>query len=253
MTKHVLFLMFLLAGCGSPQPPSAKPPAKPVAAIPAAEAPPPAETGIYARLRQAPGPVPGLSGYTLTFVPDKQYCGGFRIETKHGASSPNSEEVPLAEVFAIEFPHDLDFVKDPRGAKAAFDRWDTNMQAVSSRAVQHYGETRDQARAHGDEVAVLEAHARRWQVMFRIAAVLARAWIPADISTGDYAAEKIQAYCDLMRPQAEAIVDSAERGANVCADRAAELGKHGWWDPVCKHADVQEPPLAPRGADLRGQ
>jgi hypothetical protein len=230
--KAAFISMFLLAGCGSPQPPPPPPHANPVAApaAPLAEAAP-AETGVFVRLRQVPGPVPGLTGYTIAFVPDQHYCGGFRIETKRGTTAPSSDEQPLADVFAIEFPQ-LDFSKDPHEAAKTFGHWMDTLGALGEAANKHYTEIR----AHADELGRLEASARNLQVRFRLAAVIARARIPSDALTGEYVAEKVKAFCDQVRATAEPMVDSFDKYAESCAEAAAKLGKHGWWDAVCAPA-----------------
>ena len=196
---------------------------------PAPAAPPP----LYPRLRDAAGPVPGLAGYELAQVKDASRCGGIRIVTTRGHARLAADDRPIADVLAIEFPTGLDFSGAHKEAsEKRFKTWLEQFQQTAKTAVDHYSA---QANA-GDAHAQLAAIARMVQIRFRMASVLARAAIPKDVRTGDLAKDKIDAYCETLNTVAAPLLDSAEQAAQACADKAAQLGVHGWWDQVCTPA-----------------
>ena len=218
-----------------PPPPAEAPPsltgnspalAEPAPATPAPAAPPP----LYPRLRDAEGPVPGLAGYVLARSQDEHHCGGTKIVTSHGKGKVATDDQPLVDVYELAFPTGLDFSEAGKQHSALrFKVWMKQMQDVGAKATEHY-----EAQLHDRDARVqLAAAARLAQIRFRIASVIARAEIPADVATGDYAKDKIDAYCDALATAAEPLQASAEDAAKACAEKAAQLAVHGWWDQVC--------------------
>lgn len=62
--------------------------------------------------------------------------------------------------------------------------------------------------------------------------MLARGEVPADVRTGEFAQDKIDAFCGQLNEMAAAIIARAEEATQVCAQRVAEAGE-GWWTSVC--------------------
>lgn len=204
--------------------------AQPPPPRPAALKPP--EPPIYDRLRDTPGEVPGLPGFTIKTSDDLNRCGGLKITTRR-SKQVAPDDKPLAEVFAIEFPTGLSFdPQEPKVVKASMERfktWLNDFQSVGTRASAHY-----QGLVKSNDPAVrARAAARIVQVKFRLASVLGRAEIPADISSGEFAADKVDAYCDALADQARSLLQMAESDARACASIAAAAGP-GWWTSVCR-------------------
>lgn len=207
-------------------PPPAEVAAEPPPA-PLAPAAPPAKP-FAERLLDPEGPVPGMPGFSITRKPSKQHCTGIEIVTKR-SKKVSKDDAPLAEVYALEFPKGLSF--DPNDATKReasmkkFSDWLENMRRVAENAQQHYEKALD---AKQDPAAV----ARIAQIVARLSSLIARAEIPADVRTGEYAAEKILAYCDAMQQAAEPLLAKAEDAIAVCATQASGQPA-GWWTPVC--------------------
>lgn len=192
-----------------------------------------ADPPLYPRLRDAAGPVPGLAGYTLAQVKDATRCGGIRVVTRAGHAKLAAEDRPIGDVLAIEFPTGLDFTDAHLArSKQLFETWLAHFEETAKTAADHYT---SEVKA-SDPHAQLAAIARIVQIRYRMASVLARAEIPKDVRTGDMAKDKTDAYCDALDQVAAPLLESAEDAARACADKAAKLGVHGWWDQVCTPA-----------------
>ena len=76
------------------------------------------------------------------------------------------------------------------------------------------------------------AAARLAQIYWRLASVIARGEIPADVRTGDFAEDKINTFCDALAEQAEPIQALGEQAAGACADKQKGVAA-GWWNDVC--------------------
>jgi hypothetical protein len=91
------------------------------------------------------------------------------------------------------------------------------------------------ALADKDPAVKVAATARMSQLAYRISSLLARAEIPLDVRTGDFAADKKAAYCDQLAELAEPLLSSAEHAAQACRSLAdASKLAPGWWDAVCR-------------------
>jgi hypothetical protein len=189
-------------------------------------APPP----LYERLRDAEGPVPGLAGYVLARASDARHCGGAKIVTKHGRGKAAADDQPLVDVYELAFPTGLAF-EGPAKQRSmdTLNAWMKHLLDIGQKATTYYTMHLHDSDAH----VQLAAAARLAQIRFRIASVLARADIPDEIAIGDYAKDKIEAFCSNFAGIAEPLQDSAEEAAKACAEKAAQLALHGWWDQVC--------------------
>jgi hypothetical protein len=221
--RSIVLAIALVSGCGfAMEPPLADP-------NPALSRGAKARADMYARLRDAPGPVPGLDGYVTALVSDAGFCGGRRQETYRSSTLPSAEQQPLADMYAdaLVFPRNLDFLHDRDASDAVLNAWFANMKSTAEGAVEHYTMTL------ADQRPRLEAMARMAQVQFRAASLLARAAIPPDVSTGELAADKMDAYCDALHSLVWPLLEKAEEGARMCGDRAADAGLQGWWTEIC--------------------
>lgn len=236
------------AACGSSPPPPAPPvppvelvqavepappaePAPPVPEeVPAEPAPPPKEP-ILSRLRDDAGPIPGLEGWTWKHVPDKTYCGGVRVTVVRGKKKLAAEDKPFADVLALAFPTGLDFSSDKRRETSTkkFDAWVLKLKQTAGDATAHYEKLLGAA---ADDAARARSIARMAQVNLHTAALLARAWIPTDVRTGEHAEEKTETYCEMIGDIAEPVATRAEEAIAVCAPRVP-AGATDWWATLC--------------------
>ena len=198
-----------------PPPPPAPPPA------------PPKKT-VYEALRDTDGDIAGLAGFSIQRKVDPNHCGGIAIVTKR-AKKIAREDQPLADVFALEFPTDLSFDdKHKTESTKKFNAFLQQLMKVGGAAREHY----EQQVRTGDPVMKVAAAARMAQLFTRLASLLARPEIPFDVRTGDFAQDKIDAFCDTLAKQAESIQAMAEQAIAACFAQKAQVNG-GWWDPVC--------------------
>ena len=109
-----------------------------------------------------------------------------------------------------------------------FSDWMEKMKTVSEKAQKHY----EASLAANKDLASV---ARIAQIAARLASVIGRAEIPPDVRTGEYADEKIAAYCDAMMTAAEPLIARAEDALRICAEKAPGQPT-GWWNELCAAA-----------------
>jgi hypothetical protein len=182
------------------------------------------------RLRDNPGEVHGMPGWSLKHVPDKTVCGGIRIAITKGKAKLEGDRLALSKVYALVFPTDLNFDEKNQKAKEAsmkkFNDFVEQLQKVGKTATDEI-----LAGITGTDAAAKAAGAARvGQVALRMAALIGRAPIPKDVRTGEAANEKIEAYCDKLEEVAEPLVARAEEALEACANAGAPAG---WYTPLC--------------------
>jgi hypothetical protein len=199
-----------------------------------------ADPTVFDRIRDDSGEVAGLPGWKLQRKADTKHCGGIKLVTIAGKKKLSADEQPLAKFYALSFPTNLNFSPDPKDTKAreaSMKKFATaieTMKTVGAAATKHYeASVKDPALAPA-------AIARIVQIQMRFASVIARAEIPKDVRTGEFAAEKIAAFCDKMLEVAEPLVMQAEATVATCVEKTANAAA-GWWSAVC----VAPPPKSP--------
>ena len=272
-----LSLALVLVACGgSTPPPASRPPVDPPVAesrpspdptpepttpepapSPAPAPPPPPRKPVGERLRDDSGDVPGLAGWKVTRKADPNHCSGLAITTTRGKSKASADDQPLVDVYALTFPTGLNFAPGEKNTKRReaslkkFNDFVAQMTKVGGDTRAFYeGWITDEKR---DAQAKIVATARIAQTYMRLASVLARAEIPKDVRTGEFAAEKIEAFCSRLSEVAEPLAAQAEQAMQVCADKSDagrtrstpegsakvidKSAKHqlttGWWAAVC--------------------
>jgi hypothetical protein len=185
---------------------------------------------IYDRLGDVAGPIPGLPGFSIERTADANHCGGVqvRIVRAPGATVPAGDE-ELVHMFEVRQPA-LSF-DEPHKEQSLhdFQHWFEALQQHAKAASDGYTE---RAKAASQETATTGL-ARSVQTLRFMASAILRAEIPTDVRTGDFALDKVSAYCDAFETAAEPLVARAGETATACADRGASLAA-GWWTPVCR-------------------
>lgn len=204
------------------------PPAPAPASAPAPAPAPPPKKSVYETIRDTDGDIAGLAGFSIKRKVDPNHCGGIAIVTKR-AKKVAAEDQPLADVFALEFPKDLNFDDaHKRESTQKFNAFSQQLMKVGGAAREYYEK---QIRT-GDPVKKIAAAARMAQLFTRLASLLARPEIPFDVRTGDFAQDKIDTFCDTLAKQAEPIQAMAEQAMAACIAQKGTVTA-GWWDPVC--------------------
>ncbi len=195
---------------------------------PAAPAPP---VEVAAGL-QPSGPVAGMPSVHVSYVSDDRFCSGTALTTTIAGPVAANDE-PLRAFFAVSAPTGLSFDPDDKSAVEEslrrFNAFVETMKTLGATATKHYEE---QLRSTDPAVSV-PAAARISQISHRFATVMLHMEIPEDVRTGEFAEDKINAFCDKMEDVAEPLLQRAQEAATQCAARASEAGP-GWWENVCR-------------------
>ena len=169
-----------------------------------------------------------MPGWAIKSQPDATFCGGSKIITVRRKRKLDPEQQPLSNVYALAFPTGLSFAEPAKKAASmkAFEAWMKTLQTTGAAAQKYY-----EAMIQADPATRAHAAARLAQVSFRIAEILARAEIPKDVRTGEFASDKITAFCDEMEEVAAPLVMRGEEALGQCA--GATGGATGWWSSYC--------------------
>jgi len=252
MRAGVVAVLMIACGGGTVAPPPARP--DPVASTPVPE-PEPAPTEsrqpepapvaaatppvapvvpLRDRLHDDDGPLPGMPGWNLKRVADATVCGGTKVVVSRGRRKLDADQAALAKLYEVQFPADLDFDPAVKAKKEAslerFNAYVEQMKKVASEANDRYAKAaRDST---GDASVRAAAAARIAQVSLRFAAALARAPIPRNARTGEFAKDMVEAYCSAMEEVAEPLAARAQEALDACS----KSGASGWWVTLCSPA-----------------
>jgi len=159
----------------------------------------------------------------------------------------------LEGYLGLPFPTGLDFSPEKRAVKEAstkrFSTWLADRQKAGEVATRQY----EAVLAIKDPEGAVAAAARLGQLTADFASTLRTAEIPRDVRTGDFAKDKIAAFCDKMTEVAEPLATRAVEAFGACRAKAAELGVDSPWTAVCRAGSatidprvvVDEPLLPP--------
>lgn len=197
---------------------------------PAPKPPTPPKPPLHDRLLDTDGNVAGLPGFSIKRVRDPKRCGGLAILTKR-AKKIAPTDAKLADVFALEFPIDLNFTDEKRkaGSKLKFERFvETLTKTLGAAKTQYEAEF-----ASTDPAVKAASTARLAQIYLRGASVLARAEVPLDVRSSDVADEATIVYCDAMGEQAERFIQLGNDALGACR-KFTLAAPTGWWAELCK-------------------
>ena len=151
------------------------------------------------------------------------------------------------------FPQGLDF--DPRNpvikAKSLkrFDAWVADKTKVGGKATAQY----EAILGVKDAATSIAAAARIGQIQQHFSDALFTAEIPKDVRTGEFADEKVEAFCDRMTEVAEPLEARSLEAFRVCLGKSTELGWFSDWSKLCERELGQiKPDEFPTAAELRG-
>ena len=204
----------------------------PSTAAPPASLPQPDPKLVLDQLRDTDGGIAGMPGFAIKRRPSKKHCGGVAIVTMRSRRVAPDDE-PIAAIFALEFPRALSFDMQRNDRRKAsirkFNAFVDKLTKVVGTTGKHYEAI---VAGGGDAAVKVAAAARLAQMYTRLASLFARAQVPGDVRTGQFAAEKMEAFCDALLTKAEPFHAMAEQAMAVCADQA-KAAPAGWWNEVC--------------------
>jgi len=164
-------------------------------------------------------------------------------------------DVDFEAYLDLKFPAGLNFDPDP--AKKAikekslkrFDDWIKDRTKVGGSATAKY----EAILGIKDAATSIAAAARLAQISQNLSDALFSASIPQDVRTGEFADEKVEAFCDKMTEVAEPLDLRALNGYSVCLTKSTELGWFSEWSKMCERELGQiKPEEFPTASELRG-
>ncbi|HEU0033612.1 MAG TPA: tetratricopeptide repeat protein [Kofleriaceae bacterium] len=156
---------------------------------------------------------------------------------------------------ALKFPANLNFDPDPKKkaikekSLKRFNDWIAERQKVGGKATSQY----ESILGIKDNATSIAAAARLAQISQNLSDALFSAEIPQDVRTGEFADEKVEAFCDKMTEVAEPLDARALQGYSVCLTKSTELGWFSEWSKMCERELGQiKPEEFPTASELRG-
>jgi hypothetical protein len=154
-----------------------------------------------------------------------------------------------------KFPQGLNFDPDPK-AKAIrekslkrFNDWVADKTKVGGKATAQY----EGILGVKDAATSIAAAARIGQIQQNFSDALFTAEIPKDVRSGEFADEKVEAFCDRMTEVAEPLEARSLEAFGVCLNKSTELGWFSDWSKLCEHELGQiKPEEYPTASELRG-
>ncbi len=154
-----------------------------------------------------------------------------------------------------KFPQGLNFDPDPK-AKAIkekslkrFNEWVAEKTKVGGAATRQY----ENVLSIKDAASSITAAARLGQISQNFSDALFTAEIPKDVRTGEFADEKVEAFCDKMTEIAEPLEARSLEAFGVCLTKSTELGWFSDWSKLCERELGQiKPEEYPTASELRG-
>lgn len=165
-------------------------------------------------------------------------------------------DVDFEKYLDIKFPANLNF--DPAPEHKAikekslkrFEEWLKQKGKASTDAAGKYANIL----AVKDAANSIAAAARLGQINQELADQLFTAEIPKDVRSGEFAEDKIDAYCDALAEKAEPLAARSLELYGACLSKSTELGWFSEWSKLCERELGQiKPEEFPTASELRGE
>lgn len=173
----------------------------------------------------------------------------------YGMAKMAEADVEFEKYIDLKFPQNLNF--DPAPEHKAikekslkrFTEWFDQKTKASVSASQKYAkvlEVKDAANS-------IAAAARLGQITQDFSDALFTAPIPNDVRTGEFADEKVEAYCDTLTEKAEPLAARSLELFSACLGKSTELGWFSDWSKLCERELGQiKPEEFPTASELHG-
>lgn len=155
---------------------------------------------------------------------------------------------------ALTFPQNLNFDPDPKfkaqkeKSLKRFNDWVEQKQKVGASARAKY----EGVLSIKDNANSITAAARLGQISQNFSDALFTAEIPKDVRTGEFADEKVEAFCDKMTEVAEPLEAASLNAYGTCLSKSTELGWFSEWSKMCERELGQiKPEEYPSASELR--
>ena len=163
-------------------------------------------------------------------------------------------DLELEKYLDLKFPANLDFDNAPehkairdRSLKR-FDAWLEAKTKSSVAVATRYAKLLELK----DAASSIAAAARLGQITQAFSDGLYTAPIPKDVRTGEFADEKVEAYCDALTEKAEPLAVRSVELFSACLGKSTELGWFSSWSKLCERELGQiKPEVFPTASELR--
>ena len=207
-----------------------------------------------AKLRQA---LAAFSAAEKEFEKKSGKTGGDEGGAKYyyGMARFAEADIEFEKYLDLKFPQNLNF--DPAPEHKAikekslkrFTEWLDQKTKTSIGASAKYQKVLDIK----DAANSIAAAARLGQITQNFSDQLFTAPIPNDVRTGEFADEKVEAYCDTLTEKAEPLAASSLERFGACLGKSTELGWFSDWSKLCERELGQiKPEEFPTASELRG-
>ncbi len=154
----------------------------------------------------------------------------------------------------LSFPQNLNFDPQNKAIKEKslkrFDEWVKAKTKIGGEATKKY----EEVLAIKDPANSIAAAARMGQITQNFSDALFTAEIPKDVSTGEFAEDKIDAFCDQMSTVADPLEKRSLEAFGVCLSKSTELGWFSDWSKLCERELGQiKPEDFPTASEVRGE
>jgi tetratricopeptide (TPR) repeat protein len=170
----------------------------------------------------------------------------------YGLSKATEADKDFEAYLDVRFPAGLNF--DPQNKAIAarsrkrFDDWFAQKEKIGGTARAKY----EAVLTIKDPANSITAAARLGQIAQNASDALFTAEIPKDVRTGEYADEKVEAFCDRMTEVAEPLEARSLNAYGVCLSKSTELGWFSEWSRLCERELGQiKPEEYPTASELR--
>jgi hypothetical protein len=154
----------------------------------------------------------------------------------------------------IRFPVGLNFDPAPEHKAIAakslkrFNEWFAQKDKLGGSARAKY----NTVLAIKDPANSITAAARIGQIAQNFSDALFTAEIPNNVRTGEFADEKVEAFCDALTEKAEPLESTSLEAYGICLAKSTELGWFSDWSRLCERELGQiKPEEYPTAAELR--
>jgi TolA-binding protein len=173
----------------------------------------------------------------------------------YGMAKLAEADVEYEKYLDNKFPANLNFDPDPKykaikeKSLKRFNEWFTTKTKTAENASKKYAEVL----AVKDAADSIAAAARLGQITQNFSDALFTAEIPKDVRTGEFADEKVEAYCDVLTEKAEPLAARSLEAYGVCLSKSTELGWFSDWSKMCeKELGQIKPEEYPTASELHG-
>ncbi len=161
-------------------------------------------------------------------------------------------EKDYEEYLANRFPRGLDFDPNNKSIAARSNKRLTEWITTKTKTGQTAREKFEVTIGNKDAASAIAAAARLGQIQQNFSDALFTAEIPEDVRTGQFADEKVEAFCDKLTELAEPLAAKSLEAYTACLSRSTDLGWFSEWSRLCERELGQiEPDKYPTASELR--